>query len=84
MIGVILFTLMSFIISVLIVFLNNFLEKNEKEEEILKALPGYNCGSCGFGSCSGMRDALLKDKSVISKCRFIKNKEEIIKIIENL
>ena len=82
MIGVILFTVITFVISVLLVFLNNFLEENEKEEKILKALPGYNCGSCGFGSCKGMANMLIKDKDAINKCRFIKNKEEIHKIIE--
>ena len=58
--------------------------KNNKEDEILKMLPGYNCGACGFGSCSGMMHALMKDKNAINKCRVCKNKEEIIKFLGDI
>ena len=47
-------------------------------------LPGYNCGACGFGSCSGMMHALMKDKNAINKCRICKNKEEIIKFLGDI
>ena len=83
MLGVILFTLVTFIISLFIVMLNSHLVKNEKEEKILLLLPGYNCGACGFGSCEGMKNELLKDKTAIDKCRFLSNnREEILKILK--
>ncbi|CCY45592.1 putative uncharacterized protein [Clostridium sp. CAG:1193] len=44
-------------------------------------LPGYNCGACGYGSCVGMANALLKEKNAINKCKIAKNKEEIIKYL---
>lgn len=81
MIGVICFTIIACVLSTVITILNNYLFKNNKEDEILKMLPGYNCGACGFGSCSGMMHALMKDKNAINKCRVCKNKEEIIKFL---
>ena len=84
MIGVICFTIIACVLSIFITILNNYLFKNNKEDEILKMLPGYNCGACGFGSCSGMMHALMKDKNAINKCRVCKNKEEIIKFLGDI
>lgn len=84
MIGVIYFTIIACVLSIVITILNNYLFKNNKEDEILKMLPGYNCGACGFGSCSGMMHALMKDMNAINKCRVCKNKEEIIKFLGDI
>ena len=84
MIGVICLTIIARVLSIVITILNNYLFKNNKEDEILKMLPGYNCGACGFGSCSGMMHALMKDKNAINKCRVCKNKEEIIKFLGDI
>ena len=82
MIGVICFTVITFVLSLVIVILNDHLFKRKtKKDKLLELLPGYNCGVCGFGSCSGMREELIKDKNVINKCRIIKNKEEILKLL---
>lgn len=81
--GVIYFTIITFILSILIVLLNTLLFKRKtKVDRVLELLPGYNCGACGFGSCSGMAECILKDRSAMDKCRLIKNKEEIIKLLE--
>jgi len=83
MIGVICFTIITFVLSLLIVLLNEYLFKRKsKSDKLLELLPGYNCGGCGYGSCTGMSTELLKDKSVIVKCKLIKNKEEILKYLE--
>ena len=79
--GVLYLTLISFILGILIVVLNRFINYS-KVEDIKKLLPGYNCGSCGFGSCIGLAQELLNNKDSINKCRFIKNKEEILKKIK--
>lgn len=82
MIGVIYFTVITFVLSVTIVLLNSYLFKRKtKADKILETLPGYNCGACGFGSCTGMSNELLKNKDAINKCKLIKNKEEILKIL---
>ena len=36
---------------------------DEKEEAIVEALPGANCGACGFSGCSGYASALSKGKT---------------------
>ena len=83
MIGVIYFTMITFVLALLIVLLNAYLFKDKnKVDELVTLLPGYNCGSCGFGSCTGMAEAILKDKEVVTKCKFIKNKEEILESIK--
>ena len=33
---------------------------NEKEEAVLSALPGNNCGGCGYPGCSGLAAAISK------------------------
>lgn len=82
MIGVLYFTLITFVLSILIVVLNNYLFKQDsKEDELEKMLPGYNCGACGFGSCMGMAKEIMKNKNSISKCKLVKNKEEIFKFL---
>lgn len=81
--GIIYFTIIAFILSIIIITLNNLLNKrNKKEEEILKMLPSYNCGSCGYLGCSDMASEILKDSSALEKCKIAKNKEEILKILK--
>ena len=79
--GVIYFTIIAFVLSLIIVILNNILFSKNKEDEIVKMLPGYNCGACGYGSCVGIANELLKEKNAINKCKIAKNKEEIIKYL---
>lgn len=38
-------------------------EVDPKEEEVLAALPGNNCGGCGFAGCSGLAAAIAKGRS---------------------
>lgn len=42
--------------------------KDEKAEKILEALPGANCGACGYSGCSGYADALSKGKAELGLC----------------
>ncbi len=39
-----------------------------RQEAILEALPGANCGGCGFPGCSGMAEALVKGNVPINGC----------------
>jgi uncharacterized Fe-S cluster-containing protein len=36
--------------------------------KLLKQLPGYNCGSCGYGSCAGLAQVSLEHPEYIQKC----------------
>ena len=35
-------------------------EEDPRIGQVLEALPGANCGGCGYPGCSGMADALVK------------------------
>lgn len=60
----------SLVLGFLIVIVSNFfqLSSNEKKEAILEALPGANCGGCGFAGCAGYADYLLKPGADTGLC----------------
>lgn len=39
-----------------------------KEQEVLDALPGNNCGGCGFPGCSGLATAIAKGEAPVTAC----------------
>ena len=41
-------------------------EVDEKEEAVLAALPGNNCGGCGFPGCSGLAAAIAKGEEPVN------------------
>ena len=43
-------------------------EVDEKEEAVLAALPGNNCGACGFAGCSGLAAAIAKGEAPVNAC----------------
>lgn len=43
-------------------------EVDEKEEAILAALPGNNCGGCGFPGCAGLAAAIAKGEAAVNAC----------------
>jgi len=43
-------------------------EINEKVDEILKVLPGANCGACSFSGCKGYAEALATGKVKTTLC----------------
>lgn len=69
-------TITAVILGIILVLVND-------EDEILKHLPGLNCGACGFGSCKGMVEAIKKDKMNYLKCKPLrgKKKEELEAIL---
>ncbi len=85
MIGILILTMTSLILGTILVLTDLFINKKDnKTEEILKHLPGYNCGACGYGSCSGMAKKILEDIENYKKCRplrgdKLKEMEEYIK-----
>ncbi len=43
-------------------------EVDEKEAAVLEALPGNNCGGCGFPGCSGLAAAIAKGEAPVNAC----------------
>lgn len=43
-------------------------EVDEKEEAVLNALPGNNCGGCGFPGCAGLATAIAKGDAPANQC----------------
>ena len=43
-------------------------EVDPREAEILNALPGSNCGACGFAGCQSLVEALAKGKAEANAC----------------
>lgn len=41
---------------------------DEKEQAILEALPGNNCGGCGFPGCSGCAAAIARGEAAVNQC----------------
>ncbi len=47
-----------------------YVEPDKSYDDVLKMLPGLNCGACGYPGCSGLAEALVADKSVkVSLCK---------------
>lgn len=43
-------------------------KKDELQTKVEEALPGINCGACGFTGCAGYAEALIKDNAELDKC----------------
>lgn len=43
-------------------------ETDEKEEAVLAALPGNNCGGCGYAGCAGLAAAIAKGEAPVNAC----------------
>lgn len=43
-------------------------EVDEREEKVLAALPGNNCGGCGYPGCSGLAAAIVKGDAKVNGC----------------
>lgn len=41
---------------------------DEKEEAVLEALPGANCGACGFSGCAALAASIAKGEASVSAC----------------
>jgi len=43
-------------------------EKDAREEAIAEALPGANCGGCGYAGCGGYAAAVVKGEAPVNAC----------------
>lgn len=80
MIGIIIITVTAFVFGIVLVLV----DKEDNDKELLEHLPGLNCGTCGFGSCQGMVDAIKENRENYLKCRPLRGqkKEEMEKFLD--
>lgn len=43
-------------------------ESNPVEEAVLEALPGNNCGGCGYPGCAGLASAIAQNEAPVNQC----------------
>lgn len=43
-------------------------EVDERQEAVQNALPGNNCGGCGYAGCSGLAAAIVKGEAPVNAC----------------
>lgn len=55
---------------------------DEREEAVLGALPGNNCGGCGYAGCSGLAAAICKGEAPVNACPV--GGEEVGKVIAGI
>ena len=86
-ITIVIVSIISSLLGILLAFVSKrfYVEKDNKLDEILNMLPGYNCGACGKAGCSGLAEAILKDKEEVNKCKPMKKeqKEKILDFLSN-
>ncbi len=83
---ILILVLIGALMGLLLAVANKFLlvEEDKRKEEVLKMMPGANCGSCGYPGCSGLVDAIIEGKiTKVTTCSVIK-KENAGKIKEYL
>jgi len=58
-------------------------EKDSRVEEIIEALPGANCGACGYAGCAAFAEAVVSGKAPVNGCPVGRKKvaEEISRIM---
>lgn len=45
-----------------------YVETDERETAVRDALPGNNCGACGYPGCDGMAAAIVKGEALVNAC----------------
>lgn len=45
-----------------------FVAVDKRVEQVRQALPGANCGACGFPGCDGLAEAMATDKASVNAC----------------
>ncbi len=59
-----------------------YIEREIAVEKIMKKLPNFNCGECGFRDCRGMAEMILEGKSTYDHCRYW-NGDSYVKLVVN-
>lgn len=44
-------------------------KRDPRINEIIEALPGYNCGACGYPGCANYAEAIIENGDIPNKCK---------------
>lgn len=71
LIPILLFTLLGLLAGILLTVASRFfaVETDPRQERITEALPGANCGGCGFAGCADYAEAVAQGKAEPNLCR---------------
>lgn len=78
----------SAVLGLLLAVASKFLkvEQDERIDQVVAMLPGYNCGACGMAGCAAFGEALVNGEAKsVSGCKVIKpdKKQEIKDYLDN-
>lgn len=60
-------------------------EMDERVNQVMEILPGANCGACGYGSCEGLAEAVVKAVDEVKRIpRCILGGDEVTSEIESI
>lgn len=61
------------------------IEESQKLKEVEKALPGLNCGACGFANCKALAEAIIKGEASVDGCKIggKKTADKLSKVLKN-
>ena len=60
------------------------IKKDPRVKKVAEALPGMNCGACGFASCDEIAEAVVKGKIDANSCVLSKRNPEMIEKIKKI
>jgi molybdopterin-guanine dinucleotide biosynthesis protein B len=60
----------------------SYIEKELEIEKVVKKLPNFNCGECGFKTCRELAEKILNNERRLEDCRYF-NPEAIMQIEVN-
>lgn len=67
--------IIAIVLGLILALANKFLmvKEDPRKEEVLKNMPGANCGGCGYPGCAGLVDAIMEGKvTKVGACRVLK------------
>jgi len=75
---------LAILLAVFLYFASKRFEEKEdtKLKEIVEALPGANCGACGFAGCKEYARAVIEGKAKFDSCKA--GREEVALKIRNI
>ena len=81
---ILIFVVMGIVFGVLLVVISKVfaVETDERAVKITEALPGANCGACGFAGCSAYASAVVHDGVPTNKC--VPGGEEVAEKISSI